>query len=171
MQTHYDDSRLQRVFKELEPKNRRKVFQTAFRRVGNYVRKEAQRNLEASGLHNAGMMKKAIHTVVFRKDVGFTVSVRGKKEARMHRNRFGKLKPIARWAASGTKMRSVKTTRPIRFRSSDGFKTATTRRRGFMDRYDYMSKTQAQTEGKVTQMLRDELPAAVIKIAEKYGKI
>lgn len=167
MEFTYDDSNLERLFAELDPKQRLKALKGGFRRTANEVRKIAVGNLRASGLHSNRQLEKGIRALVFKRKAGFRVTIGTKAptkklntrdKAAMHTNRRGKTKPILVWAEGGTAPRRQK----IRIGRWG-------RRTGLMPRYAFMEKTLEEVRGSVTEKLHAQIRENVQKVALKYG--
>lgn len=178
----YDDSNLQRLFAALEPKQRKELFRSAFKRTGNKVRKVARQNVQSSGLRDANELKKGVRVVTFKREAGFRVTVAGrastmknpKREKSMHLTRRGVKVPVLQWAEPGTAMR--RTRGAYTRRGFSLFGRSKLRRsgkgpvgRGKMPRYGFMDKTRIQVDGTVQVDLQDEITEAVERIAKKYG--
>lgn len=172
--SHYDDSNLRKLFRELEPKQRKEAFKKAFRKGANRVKKVALSNLRSSGLNHVAALSKGIRAIVFKRDAGFRVTAasrqankQGKGERGMHLNRQGLKKPVLPWAETGTAYRRVKRAGK---RVKIGNKWVTTGvRRGMMKRYGFIAKTMGQVESSVTEDLRTDMTESIHTIAKKYG--
>lgn len=167
----YDDTQLQRMFAELDPKQRVRMFRGAFRRAAQVVRKRAIGNLRAS-IRSDRDLERGIRAVVFKRTAGFQVTIgtrranrNGKGEAGFHTNRQGLKKPILLWAEGGTALRRTKTKTRIFKRSRKGHST------GRMKRYAFMRTTRDQVANSVTDNLHNEITNSVIRTAKKYGCI
>jgi hypothetical protein len=176
-QIDYDDSRLQQLFAELEPKRRLQALKGAFRKEANRIRKIAVNNLRSSGLRSDKDLEKGIRGKVFKRVAGFGVTIgtkkankKGKGEAGFHTNRRGLKKPILIWAEEGTKERKTK--------NGKGFLGLFTRRAarkraahrtGKMKRYGFMSKTLESTRDSVTNNIHSNVIESIQKVSEKYG--
>ena len=165
----YDDANLQRLFAEMDVKQRMKSMKGAFRKEANRVKKAAINNLRGS-IRTDKDMEKGVRALVFARTAGFKVTIASKKTTKksnveygMHKNRQGLNKPVLIWAEEGTKNRKTKTATRIFTRSRKGHAT------GRMKRYGFMQQTQAQVRDIVTENLKNELTNNVQKIAEKYG--
>lgn len=172
----YNDRNLCRLFAALDPAGRKKVIKGACRRVGNSVKKVAVNNLRSSGLNHADELSSGVRTVVFRREAGFRVTVasrkanmRGKGERGMHRNRYGKKKPVLVWAELGSKWRRTKTNKNAKFQAAGKWHTASSRNRGVMKRYGFIAKTKSQVKDRVGIQLKDEIANQITIIAKKYG--
>ena len=172
----YDDSRLQQLFVELEPKRRLQALKGAYRKEADRVRKVAINNLRSSGIKSSKDLEKGIRRIVFKKKAGFRVTVgtkkankRGKGESGFHTNRFGQKKPILLWAELGTAERKTKSGGGI----GSIFRRRAARKRkshptGRMRRYGYLGKTRSVL-GDVTNNIRKNIVESFIKTAQKYG--
>lgn len=171
MEARYDDSNLQRLFAELEPKQRLQALKGGFRREAGQVRKTAINNLRSSGIRTDRDLESGVRAVVFKQQAGFRVTVgtkAGKKQYGFHKNRRGELKPILLWAELGTEDRRTKSnsgkhTRQWTGRLRSGHYT------GRMKRYGFMAQTLDQVSGTVTENLHNEIIQNVEKVAKKYG--
>jgi len=163
-QSTYDDSNLQQLFAELEPRRRAQALRGGFRREANQVRKTAVNNLRASGIKSSRDLEKGVRALVFKRTAGFRITVGTKGEAGLHTNRQGLKKPILLWAEMGTKDRRTK---------NGGGKRASRHRAahstGRMPRYGFMAQTLDSTRETVTNELHNMVIENVIKTAKKYG--
>ena len=164
MKVTYDDSQLQRLFREMDPKRRTQALKGGFRKEANLVRKQAVISLRATGIRTDRDLEKGIRAVVFRRKPGFKVTVaarrgnmQGKGEKGMHMTRRGVKKPILVWAEMGTAMRRTK-----------GGKRAS-HSTGRMRKYGFMSDTLRQVRPLVTDDLHRMVRENVERIARKYG--
>lgn len=177
---YYDDSQLQKLFAELEPKRRAQAFRGAFKRAADTVRKTAISNLR-SKIHSNKDLERGVRSIVYKKKAaGFRVTVgtekankKGKGEAGYYLNKQNRKKaekgkkprklPVLIWAEDGTDSRKTKTKTKVFRRSRKGHPT------GRMKRYGFMAKARNQVEGSITATLHDEIRASVVRIAKKYG--
>lgn len=170
MEITYDDSNLQKLFAELEPKRRVQALRGAFRKEGNALRKAAIANLRQS-IRSDKEMEKGVRTIVFRKKGGFRVTVgtkaaskkTGKGEAGYHVNRRGQKKPVLIWAELGTKRRSTKTRTKIFTRKRRSHNT------GQMQAYAFMGKARDRMAPTVTENIRRAFVNNIQRLAKKYG--
>lgn len=185
----YDDSNLQKLFADMEPKRRLQALKGAFRRLAKDVRKVAVSNLRAS-IRSDRDLENGIRALVLKRKAGFSVTIGSKKmkgryqgkrngvrrynrarstwtDFAYHMNRQGKEKPVLIWAEAGTKWRRTKSR--VRVRGANGKWYTAYYSRGFMRRYGFMDKTAKQVEATTTEKLKDELRTSVEKIAKKYG--
>lgn len=174
MDLQYDDRNLQRLFAELEPKQRLKALKAGFRREANQVRKTAVNNLRGSGIRTDKDLESGIRAVVFKQQAGFRVTIGTKagkgKQYGFHKNRRGELKPVLLWAEMGTEDRRTKSnsgkhTRLWTGRLRKGHYT------GRMRRYGFMQQTLDQVSSSVSDNLHNEVIQSVEKVAKKYGCI
>lgn len=169
----YDDRELQRLFAEMDSKQRLKALKGAFRREANQVRKTAINNLRGS-IRSDRDLERGVRALVFKRKTGFRVTIgtkqankkTGKGERGFHTNRWGLKKPVLIWADAGTKWRKVK--QRHRFKINGKWVTAG-KSRGFMKRYGFMQKTLSDVRGNVTENLHNELITSVRKVAKKHG--
>lgn len=173
----YDDSKLQQLFAELEPKRRLQALKGAFRKEANRIRKIAVNNLRSSGLRSDKDLEKGIRGKVFKRVAGFGVTIgtkkankKGKGEAGFHTNRRGLKKPILIWAEDGTKERKTKNGGGILgFFTRRAARKRSAHRTGKMKRYGFMSRTLEGTRESVTNNVRNNVVESIRKISEKYG--
>lgn len=168
-QVSYDDTDLQRLFAEMDAKQRLKALKGAFRREANQVRKTALNNLRGS-IRTDRDLEQGVRAVVFKEKAGFRVTIgtkkaskAGGKEYGFHKNRQGLKKPVLIWAEEGTEQRKTKTQTRIFRRARKGHNT------GRMKRYGFMRKTRDEVKDTVTNSLHDEVTKNIEKIAKKYG--
>lgn len=166
----YNDAELQKLFAELDTKQRLKALKGAFRREANRVRKTALNNLRGS-IRSDRDLERGVRAVVFKRKAGFRVTIGTKKAGRsgkeygFHINRKGLKKPVLIWAEAGTKWRKSK--KATRYMVGGKWRTGTTR--GFMKRYGFMQKTLTDVRGSVTDSLHNEVINSVKEIAKKHG--
>ena len=166
---NYDDANLQRLFAEMDAKQRLKALKGAFRKEANRVRKTALNNLRGS-IRTDKDMEKGVRAIVFKQKAGFRVTIgtkratkAGGKEYGFHKNRQGLKKPILIWAEEGTEERRTKSKTRIFVRSRKGHPT------GRMKRYGFMRQTRDEVADSVNDSLHNEIVTSVTKIAERYG--
>lgn len=166
----YDDSHLQQLFAEMEPKRRLQAINGGFRREANQVRKTAINNLRSS-VRSDKNLEKGVRAIVFKRKAGFRVTIgtkqankAGNGEAGFHKNRQGLKKPVLIWAEDGTKSRKTK---------SSGGKRADRRRSahntGRMKRYGFMAQTLNGVRDTVTANIHTMVAENIEKVAKKYG--
>lgn len=171
----YDDTNLQRMFAELDVRQRVKALKGAFRREASRVRKTAVNNMRAS-IGGDSEMERGVRAIVFKRKAGFRVTIgtkqansRGKGERGFYisRKRRGKPeatgKPVLIWAEEGTKARHTKSKTRVFTRSRKGHNT------GRMRRYGFMRKTLNEVQGTVTDSLHNEIINSITRTAKKYG--
>lgn len=166
----YNDAELQRLFAELDTKQRLKALKGAFRREANRVRKTALNNLRGS-IRSDRDLERGVRAVVFKRKAGFRVTIGTKKAGKsgkeygFHINRKGLKKPVLIWAEAGTKWRKSK--KATRYMAGGKWRTGATR--GFMKRYGFMQKTLTDVRGSVTNSLHNEVINSVKEVAKKHG--
>ena len=183
----YNDGELQRLFAELDTKQRLKALKGAFRREANRVRKTALNNLRGN-IRTDKDLERGVRAVVMKRKAGFSVTIgtkvmKGRYKGRRkgvrrygrakktwtgfsyHTNRAGKEKPVLIWAEAGTKWRKSKSA--TRYMVGGQWRTGKTR--GFMKRYGFMAKTASDVRNSVTDNLHREVINSVTKIAKKHG--
>ena len=64
-----------RLLSDLEPKRKIQALKGASQRIANKVRKKAVENLKTSGLKSNQDLEKGIKKIIFKKQVGFRVSI------------------------------------------------------------------------------------------------
>lgn len=166
----YNDAELQRLFVELDTKQRLKALKGAFRREANRVRKTALNNLRGS-IRSDRDLERGVRAVVFKRKAGFRVTIGTKKAGKsgkeygFHINRKGLKKPVLIWAEAGTKWRRSK--KPTRYLVGGQWRTGKTR--GFMKRYGFMQKTLSDVRDSVTNSLHNEVINSVKEVAKKHG--
>lgn len=171
----YDDTNLQRMFAELDAKQRAKALKGAFRREANRVRKTAVKNIRGS-IGGDREMESGVRAIVFKRKAGFRVTIgtknlgkngKGARGFYISRSRRGKAgatgKPVLIWAEEGTKYRHTKTATRVYTRSRKGHST------GRMRRYGFMSKTLNEVRGTVTDSLHNEIIESITRTSKKYG--
>lgn len=166
----YNDSELQRLFAEMEPKRRLQALRGGFRREANQVRKTAINNLRNS-IRSDKDLERGVRAIVFKRNAGFRVTVgtkrankNGQGEYGFHKNRQGLKKPVLIWAEEGTEDRRTK--------SNGGKRAARKRaahRTGRMKRYGFMSRTLSEVKDRVTEDVHEMVVDNVIKVSKKYG--
>lgn len=138
------------VYRALDLKEQRKAMRGAMRREGNRLKKQAAANLQGSGMGTGTKQKvsKGIRVRVYpdRYGAGFMLSVKPRGRHGVHKNRFGKEKPVLMWAEDGTRLRhtgrrlssffskSRYTGKKVRQYVRGGRSTGRMRRYGFMRR-------------------------------------
>lgn len=164
MELKYDDSQLQKLFSEMNVKDRMKSMKSAFRREGNYVKKVAISNLR-SDLHSNSDLERGIQVQLFKRGTGFVVTIKSDKKTGkgFYTKKNGDKKPVLIWAEEGTKMRRTKTMTKVYRRKRRSHTT------GRMKSYCFMADTQVEVRNRVTDDIHSKLEESVWKIAKKYG--
>lgn len=171
-QIDYDDSNLQQLFADLEPKRRLQAIKGGFRKEANRVRKTAINNLRSS-IRTDKDLEKGVRAIVFKRKAGFRVTVgtkkagkNGKGEAGFHTNRQGLKKPVLIWAEDGTQERRTKPKQGTRRRAA---RLRASHRTGRMKRYGFMAQTLSSVRDTVTANIHEMVTENVQKVAKKYG--
>lgn len=154
--SRYDDTRLVRLFEELDPKRRRQALKGAFRKaafeVRNYARKGLKSEIEASK-----EVLKGIRGAVYRRSLGFRVTVGSKKGAKSRKE----IVPL--WML-GTRDRRRKLSKSLRKALlGKGGSTGRLKPRQFMDR------AKAHAAPKAEKLIKDQILQQIEKTARKYG--
>ncbi|WP_278833279.1 hypothetical protein [Porphyromonas cangingivalis] len=161
MAVDYDDSKLSKLFYDMEPKRRLQAIKGAFRRVAGVVRKEALSNLRQD-IRSNRQLEKGLRAVVFKRVAGFkvTVGTNKKKNQGYYTNSRGQAnKPVLMWLEDGTADRKTRR----------HWRTKVSRSTGKLKRYGYLKRAGDSTSNRVTNDLRQELTTNIVKTAEKYG--
>lgn len=172
---YYDDSNLQRLFEQLTPAQRKRMFRGAMGRAATTVRKSAVKNLRSS-IHSSKDLEKGIRKIVYKqKLLGFRLTVGTKRASKdgkrkavgFHRNRQGKDKPVLIWAEEGTVRRKAKS--GARFKSGNKWVNTKSKDRGKMRASKFMEAAKRQSMPRVATNVREEITKGIIKMAKKYG--
>lgn len=159
----YDDSNLQKLFKELEPKERIKSLRAVFRIAGNKVRKTTVAIIRQS-VNSNKELEKGVKVRLWKEVAGFRVTVgSGKYHSKRFTGSFAREVPVLRWLDTGTDARKTKRKFAL---FGKGRKSHAT---GRLKRYAFMAKTKQQTESSVTTYVRDATVLIIKRIAKKYG--
>lgn len=154
----YDLSRLEGLFRELEPKRQFQALRGGIWKTGREFRKKAVGNFRKSVKTDRELEKQVRLEVYRKKAVGFRVTVGDRRKK-------GGRKPIARWSETGTAERRRKWRRKRR-RKLFGGKGGRT---GRMRSYGFMEATKRQESAKVAETLRSNIIKNVERIVKKYG--
>lgn len=155
---YYDDSELRGLYAELEPKERRKALKGAMRQAAGKVRR-AMVDLVKGDLKSSNRrgMSRCVRALVYkRKALGFRVTVgedRGRNKG-FYQNRRGMLKPVLRWADTGTAERVTR---------------GKGRKRGRMPAYGFVERTRMSQMDRVSMDIEQALVDQVRKVAERHG--
>ena len=175
----YDDEALRKLFAEMDSAHRTKALRGAFRTQANLFRKDAINNLRAE-LNSNSDLEKGFRTIVYKKTLGFRVTVgtvnrktkSGKRITKgFHTNRYGQEKPVLIWAEDGTQPRREKGQR-VGHMTRRGFRKRYAHNgayHGRMRRYAFMVKARTQSAGTITENLQQSLIKYTVKVAKKYG--
>lgn len=177
----YDDSQLQRLFAELDEKQRAKAMKGAFRTTANLLKRSAVSNLRSS-IRSSREMEKGVRALVFKRKLGFratvgTVLKKSKDKTHyttkrgFYMNHQGLEKPVLIWAEDGTKERRLKGSRGSH-RTKRGFRKRylfNGAYRGRMRAYEFIVKANRQVGPQISQTLQENFRSSVEKTAKKYG--
>lgn len=174
----YDDRNLQGLFDELRPDRRKAAFRSAFRRAGNLLKRAAVANLRQR-TKSSSELEKGIRVVVYKKVVGFKVTVVPKKANKKtgkggkgyHTNRQGLQKPVLMWMETGTQPRNTRGCgRRSLFRRVLSLGTGHGGRyTGRMPARPFLGPARDSMASSMVDMLREEVVKSIVKMAEKYG--
>lgn len=133
------------IFNALDMKTQRKAMRSALLRAGNTVKKEAIAKLASEDIHNGEKVGKSlrIRTYPDKYGLGFMVTAKPRGKKGYYRNSKGREKPVAMWAAEGTKKRTTKSKSKFFVRLKRGRST------GKMPRYNFLPKAEASATSKV----------------------
>ena len=154
------------LLQALDQKQLRNTLRKAYRRVAKPLVAKARASLDARGPRVKGNQrdwKAGLRAHIYSKGGGFSITMKSHNKKGYHVNRFGKEKPILRWAEEGTKERF---TRIRGFISRKGSVS-----RGEMPRYGFLAAVEPQIYTDAENSLQSELEAAVVSNAKKYGWI
>lgn len=173
----YDDSRLMRMFEELEPKRRVQAMRGAFGQAAAVLRKEAVKNLRASGLKSNKHVEKGVRKVVWKKSLGFRVTIGTRRKRvnysglsdseRKTKAHQAKDAIVPLWAEGGTGQR--RTTKYNRFCGFTWARIGKGRRTGAMPVFRFMDKTKETFGPEVERTLKEKIVGNIEKTALKYG--
>ena len=150
---YYDDRRLMSMFEELEPRRRVQAMRGALRQAANEVRKKAVENLRASKLNSNRDVEKGIRSVVWKRSLGFRVTIGTKKKRAKNESKARARRAIVPlWAEGGTDERH----------------TGRGRRTGEMPAFRFMEATKGSMTD-VETMVKEKIVANIEKTSLKYG--
>ena len=169
--TTRDLEKLQKMFEELDAKNRRKALKGAMRDAARKVRKVAVSKLRSSNKITSNKnLEKGIRALPYKKVLGFKTTITFDKKRNkglyVRRRVLEKDpnakdgKPVLLWSEGGTKSRKTK-----------GFFHRGGRRTGKMPASHFMSETKRVVVPSVTKDMHDSMEKYVIKTAKKHGII
>lgn len=165
----YDDSNLQKLFKELEPKERIKSLRAVFRIAGNKVRKTTVAIIRQS-VNSNKELEKGVKVRLWKEVAGFRVTVgSGKYHSKRFTGSSAREVPVLRWLDTGTDDRSTGGRKVKGFKRLFSRKGSKGHATGRLKRYAFMAKTKGQTESSVTTYVRDATVLIIKRLAKKYG--
>lgn len=173
----YDDSELMKLFESLSEKRRRQALAGGFRRAAANVRRPAVSEMRSSGIRSNPEMEKGIRAVVYRKVLGFKITVAPRRRKIDYTGLSGKDLSAARrkarmrivplWAEGGTAERHTdRSTRRMGFSIVSHGKG---RRTGAMPAFGFMERARASALPGAADDLRRQLDAYIKKTAARYG--
>lgn len=156
---YYDDRRLMSMFEELEPRRRVQAMRGALRLAANELRKKAVENLRSSKLNSNRDVEKGIRSVVWKRSLGFRVTIGTKKKRAKNESKARARRAIVPlWAEGGTDERHTG-------RSSFSGRG---RRTGKMPAFRFMEATkESMTDVETT--VKEKIVANIEKTSLKYG--
>lgn len=151
-----------------------KAVKSGYRKTANLAAKEVRDEMHRSGLKVLGdrrSLDRSVRVRVFPRGGGFLVTTKPRGRQGFHKNRYGKEKPVAMWAAEGTVQRFVR---------RKGFISLLWRQRGFsyrgggsllrrgqMPRYDFVDRATPRALLIVETELGKQVEAALVKVKRK----
>lgn len=151
--------------RQLDAKKLKGALRSAYRVEAGKALKIARKAVSQSGLQvqgNPSDLNKGVRPYIYSRGGGFMVTVkpqRGKKaDKSMHRNRYGKLKPVLMWAEDGTKRRATK-----------GKGNRKAHNTGNMPDYRFMQRAEPDMYRSVEAGLLPQVEKKVVRAAEKAG--
>lgn len=167
MEITFDDSRLTSLIEALDPKQRGQSLRRGLRKAAGVLRKEARSQLRGTGFRSNANVERGIRTELFRRKLGFRVTVGTKRRYRKSASsnaekRTRRLDVVALWAETGTIRRRTKSHWTRR-----GFRKGADR--GTMRQYEFMDKARQSKGPQMEKEVRQGLIDGVVKTAKKYG--
>lgn len=164
----YDDSRLRAMFSELDPKARRKTLKGAMRRTAGTVVKAA-RGFLSDEIDADRDVLKGIRGVVYKKTLGFRVTVGTKKAAKSDRRTAQqKRKGIVPLWMQGTDDRW----RGSRSKFAKAARRISGTRKGYtgsLSHRTFMERTRDSELPKAERTMKEMIISSIEKTARKYG--
>lgn len=169
----YDDSKLTALFEALEPKVRVRALKNAFRAAARQLRNIAISNLRSSSANGKRFksnreVEKGIRQVVWKKSLGFRITIGTKKKKGTGNRRFDLYRIVPLWAEGGTEERYNERTRYGRITGRRKNVSGRAKYRGRLGAYGFMKKTLGMTDGIETQ-LKQNIVTYVERAAKKAG--
>ena len=159
------------LLKEMDAKDIKRTWRSAYRRVGKLVAQPA-RDALASAIRHGSAMAKNIRVRVWPKGYGFSVTVKPHgKQGYYRRSQDGREKPVAMWAQEGTVERHERHGGKGVFKTADGFKTMKGNRTGKMKGYHFLEASEKQGPSIVEREMYPELEKETEKRLRKLGWI
>lgn len=172
----YDDSQLQALWAQMQPKERKKALKGAFRRTGNVLKREVVKQIRGKVQSNREL-EKGVRVLVFKRKAGFRVTLgedrKGRKGvyASKKKNRQSREVPVLRFMDTGTNSRVRRRTLYRGGRKKKYAFVPTAPSRGRLQAGNFIEGARTSYGASVTQELMDELREQTLKTAKKYGCI
>lgn len=189
MKITYDDSKLEKFFADLDPKQRKSALKGCMRRSAGKVRKQAVSNLRScttrkgTAINSNRELERGIRAIVYKKKaVGFRVTVGPGRGGRGYYKTKGYKKAYDKaFKKSGDEKKAHEAAKgkmkPVLIWMENGTKARSTRswprsRRhstGTLRSYGFIKKTEDQMKGRITEVVRDSIREYMTKLIKKYG--
>lgn len=167
----YKGKEFEDLLRALNKRQLKQVVRKSYRRVANKIANIARNDLSSSGLRNGSLMKKNIRVRVYPRGSGFMVTVKPHgNQGYYKRSQDGKEKPVAMWAAEGTKYRFARHGRHI-YPAGLGYKWMKSSRNGEMPSYHFLENAEKQGQSIVENDLGQEFTNAANDRLRKEGFI
>lgn len=165
----YDGKDWNELLKAMSVRGIKRSIRVAFRRVGNEIADVARKSLAAS-LHNGSKMKRNVRVHVFSRGGGFEITVKPHgRQGYYRRSQDGKEKPVAMWAAEGTKQRTHRGRGKLKFRTAQGWKTMKGKSTGKMPAYPFLEDAKKVGNDIFESQMGPEIKKAAVERLRKAG--
>ena len=157
---------LEQLIKQLTPAQLRKAMRSAYGAEARKAAKIARAKLATKDIHVKGLQsdwEKGIRPLVYSRNGGFMVTVKGIKGKSMHVTRRLWQKPVLMWAEDGTKRRHP--SRPSTWKKGGKGKHYA----GKMPAYHFIAESEAEMRTLVESDLNSELEKKAERIVRKCG--
>lgn len=166
--SEYQGKEWDELLRAMSPRDIKKTLKTSYRRIGKMIADIARNDLANSGLHNAVKMKRNIRVYAFSRGSGFMVTAKPHgKSGYYKRSQDGAEKPVAMWAAEGTKERHVNHGRHIYPVGNGQFRTMKGTWTGSMPGYYFLKRAGRMGESITDKNLQSEIKKAVFEHISK----
>lgn len=157
------------MLKALSIRGIKRSIKTAYRRVGKQIA-DVARNSLAGSIRHGNKMRRNIRVHVFSRGGGFEISVRPHgKQGYYRRSQDGREKPVAMWAAEGTKDREMRGHGGLKFRTSQGWRTMKGKSTGKMPKYPFMDEAKNAGDAIFEKDMGPEIEKAAVERLKKAG--